>query len=216
MKEIYTFTTNKTASVSDFSLLLLDYLSRDDEDVKTFGTRIKDMDGRTVMKIDSDEDTILFDRHLFQDVLKDIMSDVASLAHANHVNPEEDKSEDEDAVDDEDEDGIDNNEWEEWEMDDEDDDEEDEEDEDEADDDEADDKNRIIPAPCVTVADGRTFHVGDRVRATCGNSLCRYSTGDCGVILDVDLDDDTIPLLVRFDNGSKIWSRGGNLDIISE
>lgn len=123
MKENYTFTTNKTANVQDFSLLLLDYLSRDDEDAKTFSTLVEDMDGHTVMKIDSDEDTILFDRHLLQDVLKDIMNDVASLAHDNHVNSDEDKSEDEDAVDDEDEDGIDDDEWE---MDDEDDDEEDE------------------------------------------------------------------------------------------
>ena len=74
MKEIYTFTTNKTASVSDFSLLLLDYLSRDDEDAKTFGTLVENMNGHTVMEIDSDEDTILFDRHLLQDVLKDIMN----------------------------------------------------------------------------------------------------------------------------------------------
>ena len=112
MKEIYTFTTNKTASVSDFSLLLLDYLSRDDEDVKTFGTLVKDRGGHTVMEIDSDEDTILFDRHLLQDVLKDIMNDVANLARANLVSSDEDESEKEDAVDDEDEDGIDDDEWE--------------------------------------------------------------------------------------------------------
>ena len=111
MKEIYTFTTNKTASVSDFSLLLLDYLSRDDEDAKTFGTLVEDMNGHTVMEIDSDEDTILFDRHLLQDVLKDIMNDVASLARANHMNPDED-DEDEGGEDDEDEDSIDDDEWE--------------------------------------------------------------------------------------------------------
>ena len=111
MKEIYTFTTNKTASVSDFSLLLLDYLSRDDEDAKTFGTLVKNLNGHTVMEIDSDEDTILFDRHLLQDVLKDIMNDVASLARANHMNPDED-DEDEGGEDDEDEDSIDDDEWE--------------------------------------------------------------------------------------------------------
>lgn len=104
MKEIYTFTTKKTANVKDFSLLLLDYLSRDDEDAKTFGTLVEDMDGHTVMEIDSDEDTILFDRRLLQDVLKDIMNDVASLARANHVNLDEDKPKDEDDEDDDEED----------------------------------------------------------------------------------------------------------------
>lgn len=93
MKEIYTFTTNKTASVSDFSLLFLDYLSRDDEDVKTFGALVEDMNGHTVMEIDSDEDTILFDRHLLKDVLKDIMNDVANLASANLASSDEDESE---------------------------------------------------------------------------------------------------------------------------
>lgn len=104
MKEIYTFTTKKTANVKDFSLLLLDYLSRDDEDAKTFGTLVEDMDGHTVMEIDSDEDTILFDRRLLQDVLKDIMNNVASLARANHVNLDEDKPKDEDDEDDDEED----------------------------------------------------------------------------------------------------------------
>lgn len=104
MKEIYTFTTKKTTNVKDFSRLLLDYLSRDDEDAKTFGTLVEDMDGHTVMEIDSDEDTILFDRRLLQDVLKDIMNDVASLARANHVNLDEDKPKDEDDEDDDEED----------------------------------------------------------------------------------------------------------------
>ena len=99
MKEIYTFTANKTASISDFSFLLLDYLSRDDEDAKTFGTLVENMNGHTVIEIDSDADTILFDRHLLQNVLNDIMNDVASLARASHVNPDED-DEDEDGIDD--------------------------------------------------------------------------------------------------------------------
>lgn len=180
MKEIYKFTTNKTASVSDFSLLLLDYLSRDDEDVKTFGTLVEDMDGHTVMEIDSDEDTILFDRHLLQDVLKDIMNDVASLASASHVNPDDD----------------------EWETDDgEDDDEEDED----------------IDRPSVTTKDGRTFHVGDRVRAIRGSRAYNYAIGAWGQIVAVDRTDVTRPLAVRFDKGGRtLWMDETNLILLSK
>lgn len=189
MKEIYTFTTNKTASVSDFSLLLLDYLSRDDEDVKTFGTLVKDMDGHTVMEIDSDEDTILFDRHLLKDVLKDIMNDVASLARANLMNPDED---------DEDEDGIDDDEGE---TDGEDDDEEDED----------------IDRPSVTTKDGRTFHVGDRVRAVYGSCTHKYAAGELGRIIAVDRTDEILPLYVRFDEGGRTtWMDETNLTILPE
>lgn len=199
MKEIYTFTTNKTASVSDFSLLLLDYLSRDDEDVKTFGTLVEDMGGHTVMEIDSDEDTILFDRHLLQDVLKDIMNDVASLARANLMNPDEDKSEDEDAVEDEDEDGIDDDEWE---IDDDEDDNEEDED---------------IDRPSVTTADGRTFHVGDRVRAVYGSCTHKYAAGELGRIIAVDRTDELLPLYVRFDEGGRTtWMDETNLTILPE
>lgn len=116
----------------------LDYLSRDDEDAKTFGTLVEDMDGHTVMEIDSDEDTILFDRRLLQDVLKDIMNDVASLARANHVNLDEDKPKDEDDEDDDDEDGIDDDEW-------------------ETDDEDGDEEAEDIDRPSVTTKDGRTF-----------------------------------------------------------
>lgn len=199
MKEIYTFTTNKTASVSDFSLLLLDYLSRDDEDVKTFGTLVKDMDGHTVMEIDSDEDTILFDRHLLQDVLKDIMNDVASLARANLVSPNEDESEDEDTVEDEDEDGIDDDEWE---MDDDKDDNEEDED---------------IDRPFVTTADGRIFHVGDRVRTVYGSCARKYAAGELGRIIAVDRTDEILPLYVRFDEGGRTtWMDETNLTILPE
>ena len=199
MKEIYTFTTNKTANVSDFSLLLLDYLSRDDEDVKTFGTLVEDMNGHTVMKIDSDEDTILFDRHLLQDILKDIMNDVANLARANHMNPDEDKSKDEDTVDDEDEDGIDDDEWEI--DDDEDDDEEDED----------------IDRPSVTTADGRTFHVDDRVLAAYGSCTHKYAAGELGRIVAVDRTDKTLPLAVHFDKGGRIiWMDETNLVLLPE
>lgn len=191
MKEIYTFTTNKTADVKDFSLLLLDYLSRDDEDVKTFGTLVEDMNGHTVMEIDSDEDTILFDRHLLQDVLKDIMNDVASLARANHVNPDEDESEDEDSIDDD-----------EWEMDDDEDD--DEEDED-------------IDRPSVTTKDGRTFRVNDRVRTVRGSCTHKYAAGELGRIIAVDRTDEILPLYVRFDEGGRTtWMDETNLTILSE
>lgn len=189
MKEIYTFTTNKTASVSDFSLLLLDYLSRDDEDVKTFGTLVKDMDGHTVMEIDSDEDTILFDRHLLQDVLKDIMNDVASLARANHVNPDEDESEDEDGIDDD-----------EWEIDDDEDD---------------DDEDEDIDLPSVTTKDGRTFRVNDRVRAVYGSCTHKYAAGELGRIIAVDRTDELLPLYVRFDEGGRTtWMDETNLTIL--
>lgn len=199
MKEIYTFTTNKTASVSDFSLLFLDYLSRDDEDVKTFGTLVKNMNGHTVMEIDSDEDTILFDRHLLKDVLKDIMNDVASLARANHMNPDEDESEDEDTVDNEDEDGIDDDEWE---ID-------DDEDNDEEDED--------IDLPSVTTKDGRTFHVGDLVRAVRSSRAYNYTAGELGRIIAVDRTDNTLPLYVRFaEGGPTIWMDETNLTILSE
>lgn len=199
MKEIYTFTTNKTASVSDFSLLLLDYLSRDDEDVKTFGTLVKDMDGHTVMEIDSDEDTILFDRHLLKDVLKDIMNDVASLARANLVSSDEDESEKEDTTDDEDEDGIDDDEWE---MDDDKDDNEEDED---------------IDRPSVTTADGRAFHVGDRVRTVRGSRARNYAAGELGRIIAVDRTDEILPLYVRFDEGGRTtWMDETNLTILPE
>lgn len=199
MKEIYKFTTNKTASVSDFSLLLLDYLSRDDEDAKTFGTLVEDMDGHTVMEIDSDEDTILFDRHLLHDVLKDIMNDVANLARANLVNPSEDESEKEDAVEDEDEDGIDDDEWE---MDDDKDD--DEEDED-------------IDHPSVTTADGRTFHVDDRVLAVYGSCMYKYAAGELGRIVAVDQTDKLHPLCVHFnESGYTVWMNETNLVLLSE
>lgn len=199
MKEIYTFTTNKTTSVSDFSLLLLDYLSRDDEDAKTFGTRVEDMDGHKVMEIDSDEDTILFDRHLLQDVLKDIMNDVANLAHANLMNPDEDESEDEDTVADEDADSIDDDEW-------------------EMDDDEDDDKeDEDIDLPSVTTKDGRTFHVGDRVRTVRGSHTYHYGAGESGQILAVDRTDTIYPLQVRFDEGGYIiWMDETNLTILPE
>lgn len=197
MKEIYKFTTNKTASVSDFSLLLLDYLSRDDEDVKTFGTLVKDMNGHTVMEIDSDEDTILFDRHLLKDVLKDIMNDVASLARANLMNSDEDESEKEDAPDNEDEDGIDDDEWE---LDDDEDD--DEEDED-------------IDRPSVTTKDGRTFHVGDRVLAV--YSSRDYAAGELGRVVTVDRTDAVFPLEVRFDErGRTLWVDEADLTILPE
>lgn len=197
MKEIYRFTTNKTASASDFSLLLLDYLSRDDEDVKTFGTLVENMNGHTVMEIDSDEDTILFDRHLLQDVLKDIMNDVASLASTSHVNPNEDESEDEDAVDDEEEGGIDDDEWE---MDDgEDDDEED----------------KDIDRPSVTTTDGRTFHVGDRVLAV--YSSRNYAAGELGRVITVDQTDAVFPLEVRFDKrGRPLWMDEADLVLLPE
>lgn len=199
MKEIYTFTANKTASVSDFSLLLLDYLSRDDEDVKTFGTLVKDMDGHTVMEIDSDEDTILFDRHLLKDVLKDIMNDVASLARANLMNPDEDESEDEDTVDDKDEDGIDDDEGEI--DDDEDDDEEDED----------------IDLPSVTTKDGRTFYVNDRVRTVRGSRAHNYAAGAWGQIVAVDRTDVNRPLAVRFDKGGyTLWMDETNLTLLPE
>lgn len=199
MKEIYTFTTNKTANVSDFSLLLLDYLSRDDEDVKTFGTLVKDMNEHTVMEIDSDEDTILFDRHLLKDVLKDIMNDVASLASASHVNPSEDESEKEDAVEDadEDENGIDDDGWE---MDDDEDD--DEEDED-------------IDYPFVTTMDGRTFHVGDRVLAVHGSR--DYAAGELGRVITVDRTDAAFPLEVRFDKRRRsLWMDATDLVLLPE
>lgn len=199
MKEIYKFTTNKTADVSDFSLLLLDYLSRDDEDVKTFGTLVEDMDGHTVMEIDSDEDTILFDRHLLKDILKDIMNDVASLARANLASLDEDESEDEDTVDDEDEDGINDDEWE---MDDDEDD--DEEDED-------------IDRPSVTTADGRTFHVDDRVRTVRGSRTHKYAAGELGRVITVDRTDAAFPLEVRFDKrGNTIWMDATDLILLSE
>ena len=189
MKEIYTFTANKTASVSDFSLLFLDYLSRDDEDVKTFSTLVKDMDGHTVMEIDSDEDTILFDRHLLKNVLKDIMNDVASLARANHANSDKD---------DEDEDGIDDDEGE---TDGEDDDEEDED----------------IDRPSVTTKDGRTFRVNDRVRTVRGSRAHNYAAGAWGQIVAVDRMDVTRPLAVRFDKGGHtLWMDETNLTILSE
>ena len=197
MKEIYKFTTNKTANVSDFSLLLLDYLSRDDEDVKTFGTLVEDMNGHTVMEIDSDEDTILFDRHLLKDVLKDIMNDVANLARANLVSSDEDESEDEDAVDNEDEDGIDDDEWE---LDDDEDD--DEEDED-------------IDRPSVTTKDGRTFHVGDRVLAV--YSSRHYAAGELGRVITVDRTDEAFPLEVRFDErGRALWMDEADLVLLPE
>lgn len=198
MKEIYTFTTNKTASVSDFSLLLLDYLSRDDEDVKTFGTLIEDMNGHTVMEIDSDEDTILFDRHFLQDVLKDIMNDVANLACANLASPDKDESEKEDTTDDEDEDGIDDDEWE---MDDEDDDKEDED----------------IDRPSVTTMDGRTFHVGDRVRTVRGSHARKYAAGELGRVITVDRTDEAFPLEVRFDEkGRVLWMDETDLVLLPE
>lgn len=198
MKENYTFTTNKTANIKDFSLLLLDYLSRDDEDAKTFNTLVEGMDGHTVMEIDSDEDTILFDRRLLQDVLKDIMNDVASLARANHVNPDEDKPEEEDAVDDEGEDGIDEDEWEI--DDDEDDDEEDED----------------IDRSSVTTKDGRTFHVGDRVCTVRGSCAYNYAAGARGQIVAVDQMDVTFPLAVRFgEGGYTLWMDETNLTLLS-
>lgn len=201
MKEIYTFTTNKTADVKDFSLLLLDYLSRDDEDVKTFGTLVKDMDGHTVMEIDSDEDTILFDRHLLKDVLKDIMNDVASLARANLVSSDEDESEKEDTTDDEDEDGIDDDEWE---LDD---------DEDDDEDDEEDDED--IDRPSVTTKDGRAFHVGDRVLAV--YSSRNYAAGELGRVITVDRTDEVFPLEVRFDEKERaLWVDETNLTILPE
>lgn len=197
MKEIYTFTTNKTASVSDFSLLLLDYLSRDDEDVKTFGTLVEDMDGHAVMEIDSNEDTILFDRHLLQDVLKDIMNDVANLARANLVNSGEDESEKEDAGDDEDEDGIDDDEWE----------------TDDGEDDDEEDKD--IDRPSVTTADGRTFHVGDRVRTIRSSRTSSYTAGELGRVIAVDRTDVVSPLAVRFDErGRTIWMDETNLVLL--
>ena len=196
MKENYTFTTNKTANIKDFSLLLLDYLSRDDEDVKTFGTLVKNMDGHTVMEIDSDEDTILFDRRLLQDVLKDIMNDVASLARANHMNPDEDKSEDEDAVDDDEE----------------------EIDEDPVDDDEEDEEiNKAVSSPFVEVADGRIFHVGDRVQAIRESCYAAWIAGDTGVIIAVDPADDIYPFRVCLDaNGCTSWVKARDFIIISE
>lgn len=199
MKEIYNFTINKTGSVSDFSLLLLDYLSRDDEDVKTFGTLVEDMDGHTVMEIDSDEDTILFDRHLLQDVLKDIMNDVANLAHANLVSPDENEPEKEDAVDDEDENGIDDDAW-------------------EMDDDEDDDEeDKDIDRPSVTTADGRTFHVDDRVLAVYGSCTHKYAAGELGRIVAVDRTDVTLPLAVRFDKGGRtIWMDETDLVLLPE
>lgn len=199
MKEIYTFTTNKTASVSDFSLLLLDYLSRDDEDVKTFGTLVEDMNGHTVMEIDSDEDTILFDRHLLQDVLKDIMNDVANLARANIASPDEDESEKEDTTDDEDEDGIDDDEW-------------------ELDDDEDDgEEDKDIDRPSVTTADGSTFHVGDRVRTARDSRTHKYAAGELGRVITVDPTDAAFPLEVRFDKrGNTIWMDETDLTLLSE
>lgn len=199
MKEIYNFTTNKTASVSDFSLLLLDYLSRDDEDAKTFGTRVEDMDGHTVMEIDSDEDTILFDRHHLQDVLKDIMNDVANLARANLISSDEDESEKEDTVDNEDEDGIDDDEWE---MDDDKDDNEEDED---------------IDRPSVTTADGRTFYVGDRVRTVRGSRARNYAAGELGRVITVDRTDEAFPLEVRFDErGRALWMDETDLVLLPE
>ena len=200
MKEIYKFTTNKTANVSDFSLLLLDYLSRDDEDVKTFGTLVEDMNGHTVMEIDSDRDTILFDRHLLQDVLKDIMNDVASLARTDLASLDEDESEDEDAVEDEDEDedGIDDDEGE---TDGEDDDKEDED----------------IDRPSVTTKDGRTFRVNDRVLAVYGSCMHNYVAGESGQIVAVDRTDVTFPLEVRFDEGGRIiWMDETDLVLLPE
>lgn len=200
MKEIYSFTTNKTASVSDFSLLLLDYLSRDDEDVKTFGTLVEDGNGHTVMEIDSDEDTILFDRHLLQDVLKDIMNDVANLARANLVSSDEDESEKEDAVDavdDADKDGIDDDEWE---IDDEEDD---------------DEEDKDIDRPSVTTTDGRTFHVGDRVLAVYGSR--NYAAGELGRVITVDRTDEAFPLEVRFDEkGRALWMDETDLVLLPE
>lgn len=200
MKEIYKFTTNKTTSVSDFSLLLLDYLSRDDdEDAKTFGTLVEDMDGHTVMEIDSDEDTILFDRHLLQDVLKDIMNDVANLARSNLVSSDEDESEKEDTTDDEDEDGIDDDEW-------------------ELDDDEDDDEeDKDIGRPSVTTADGRTFHVGDRVLAVYGSCARNYAAGELGRVITVDRTDEAFPLEVRFDGKSRtLWMDETDLVLLPE
>ena len=199
MKEIYSFTTNKTASVSDFSLLLLDYLSRDDEDVKTFGTLVEDMDGHTVMEIDSDEHTILFDRHLLQDVLKDIMNDVANLARANLVSSDEDESEKEGAVDNEDEDSIDDDEW-------------------DLDDDEDDgEEDKDIDRPSVTTADGRTFHVDDRVRTVRGSRAHNYTAGAWGQIVAVDRTDVIRPLAVRFDKGGyTLWMNETDLTLLSE
>ena len=195
MKKIYTFTTNKTANVSDFSLLLLDYLSRDDEDAKTFDTEIEDEGGRTVMEIDADMDTILFDRRLLQDIMKDIMNDVASLARANHMDPDEDKSENEDDEDDDKEGGIDDDEWE---MDDEDDDEEDEED------------------TSVTV-NGRIFRVGDYVMAQRGSTFGSYNAGERGRIMGVDPTDNIYPLYVSFERSKyKVWVNAEHFTILSE
>lgn len=195
MKESYTLTINKTANVKDFSLLLLDYLSRDDEDVKTFGTLVKDMDRHTVMEIDSDEDTILFDRRLLRDVLQDIMNDVASLARANHMDPDEDKSENEDDEDDDKEGGIDDDEWE---MDDEDDDEEDEE------------------GTSVTV-NGRIFRVGDYVMAQRGSTFGSYNAGERGRIMGVDPTDNIYPLYVSFERSKhKVWVNAEHFTILSE
>lgn len=197
MKEIYSFTTNKTASISDFSLLLLDYLSRDDEDVKTFGTLVEDMDGHTVMEIDSDEDTILFDRHLLQDVLKDIMNDVANLARVKLVSSDEDESEKEDTAGDEDEDGIDDDEW-------------------EMDDDEDDDEeDKDIDRPSVTTTYEKTFHVGDRVLAV--YSSRNYAAGELGRVITVDRTDEAFPLEVRFDEkGRAVWMDGTDLVLLPE
>lgn len=198
MKEIYKFTTNKTANVSDFSLLLLDYLSRDDEDVKTFGTLVEDMNGHTVMEIDSDEDTILFDRHLLKDVLKDIMNDVANLARASLVSSDEDESEDEDAVDNEDEGSIDDDEW-------------------DLDDDDEDDgeEDKDVDRPSVTTADGRTFHVGDRVLAVYGSR--NYAAGELGRVITVDRTDEAFPLEVRFDEkGRALWMDETDLVLLPE
>ena len=195
MKESYTLTINKTANVKDFSLLLLDYLSRDDEDVKTFGTLVKDMDRHTVMEIDSDEDTILFDRRLLRDVLQDIMNDVASLARANHMDPDEDKSENEDDEDDDKEGGIDDDEWE---MDDEDDDEEDEED-------------TSVPEK------GRIFRVGDYVMAQRGSTFGSYNAGERGRIMGVDPTDNIYPLYVSFERSKhKVWVNAEHFTILSE
>lgn len=201
MKKIYTFTTNKTANVSDFSLLLLDYLSRDDEDAKTFDTEIEDEGGRTVMEIDAGMDTILFDRRLLQDIMKDIMNDVAALARASasHIDEDESNKED-DEDDDEDEDDDDDG----WEIYDNEDDDEEDEDED-------------IDCLSVTTKDGRIFRVGDRVRAVRGSRAYNYAAGASGRILAVDRTDIIFPLYVRFEEGGcTLWMDETNLTFLSE
>lgn len=68
----------------------------------------------------------------------------------------------------------------------------------------------------VTIA-GIIFQVGDRVQAKRANEEngC-YTKQDKGIVVDIDKEDETFPIQVRFDGSCARWVRAEDFEIISK